>query len=93
MRQRRASIALAVTNGGRYNVSKWRRARYQGAYILYAQQKCAGSIQKLRLLSLLVNLFSWAKLPSPLPWFDKNEPVVEEVIETTETVVVEEVSE
>ena len=41
----------------------------------------------------LVNLFAWAKIPSPLPWFDKNEPVVEEVIETTETVVVEEVAE
>ena len=42
----------------------------------------------------LVNLFAWAKLPSPLPWFDKDEPVVEEVVETvTETVVVEEVAE
>ena len=42
----------------------------------------------------LVNLFAWAKLPSPLPWFDKDEPVVEEVVETvTETVVVEEVTE
>ena len=41
----------------------------------------------------LVNLFAWAKLPSPLPWFDKNEPVVEEVVETVETVVVEEVAE
>lgn len=30
----------------------------------------------------LVNLFAWAKLPSPLPWFDKDEPVVEEVTET-----------
>ena len=40
----------------------------------------------------LVNLFAWAKMPSPLPWFDKDEPVVEEVVETvTETVVVEEV--
>ena len=39
----------------------------------------------------LVNLFAWAKLPSPLPWFDKDEPVVEEVVETVETVVVEEV--
>jgi len=38
----------------------------------------------------LVNLFAWAKLPSPLPWFDKDEPVVEEVVET---VVVEEVTE
>ena len=42
----------------------------------------------------LVNLFAWAKLPSPLPWFDKDEPVLEEVVETvTETVVVEEVAE
>ena len=41
----------------------------------------------------LVNLFAWAKLPSPLPWFDKDEPVVEEVVETVETVVVEEVAE
>ena len=42
----------------------------------------------------LVNLFAWAKLPSPLPWFDKDEPVVEEVVETvTETIVVEEVTE
>jgi len=42
----------------------------------------------------LVNLFAWAKMPSPLPWFDKDEPVVEEVVETvTETVVVEEVTE
>ena len=42
----------------------------------------------------LVNLFAWAKLPSPLPWFDKDEPAVEEVVETvTETVVVEEVTE
>ena len=39
----------------------------------------------------LVNLFAWAKLPSPLPWFDKDEPVVEEVVETVETVVVEDV--
>ena len=40
----------------------------------------------------LVNLFAWAKMPSPLPWFDKDEQVVEEVVETvTETVVVEEV--
>ncbi len=40
----------------------------------------------------LVNLFAWAKMPSPLPWFDKDEPVVEKVVETvTETVVVEEV--
>ena len=40
----------------------------------------------------LVNLFAWAKLPSPLPWFDKDEPVVEEVVEVVETVeVVEEV--
>ena len=40
----------------------------------------------------LVNLFAWAKLPSPLPWFDKDEPVVEEVVETVvveETVVTE----
>ena len=29
----------------------------------------------------LVNLFAWAKLPSPLPWFDKDAPVVEEVVE------------
>ena len=29
----------------------------------------------------LVNLFAWAKLPSPLPWFDKDVPVVEEVVE------------
>lgn len=28
----------------------------------------------------LVNLFAWAKLPSPLPWFDKDEPTVEEVV-------------
>lgn len=42
----------------------------------------------------LVNLFAWAKFPSPLPWFDKDEPVVEEVVETvTETIVVEEVTE
>ncbi len=42
----------------------------------------------------LVNLFAWAKLPSPLPWFDKDEPAVEEIVETvTETVVVEEVAE
>ena len=41
----------------------------------------------------LVNLFSWAKLPSPLPWFDKDETVVEEVVETVETVVVEDVAE
>ena len=41
----------------------------------------------------LVNLFAWAKLPSPLPWVDKDEPVVEEVVETVETVVVEEVAE
>ncbi len=38
----------------------------------------------------LANLFAWAKLPSPLPWFD-DEPVVEEVV-VTETVV-EEVAE
>ena len=42
----------------------------------------------------LVNLLSWAGLPSPLPWFDKDEPVVEEVLETIpETVVVEDVTE
>ena len=42
----------------------------------------------------LVNLFAWAKLPSPLPFFDKDAPVVEEVVETvSETVVVEEVAE
>ena len=29
----------------------------------------------------LVNLFAWAKLPSPLPWFEKDAPVVEEVVE------------
>ena len=39
----------------------------------------------------LVNLFAWAKLPSPLPWFDKDKKVVEEVVETVETVVVEDV--
>ena len=42
----------------------------------------------------LSNLFAWANYPSPLPWFDKDEPVVEEVVETvSETVVVEEVTE
>ena len=35
----------------------------------------------------LCNLFAWAKLPSPLPWFGKDE-VVEEVM--VEEVVVEE---
>lgn len=29
----------------------------------------------------LVNLFAWAKLPSPLPWFDRSEPVEEVVVE------------
>lgn len=33
----------------------------------------------------LVNLFAWANLPSPLPCFDKEEPVVEEVVEAVET--------
>lgn len=32
----------------------------------------------------LVNLFAWANLPSPLPCFDKEEPVVEEVVEAAE---------
>ena len=35
----------------------------------------------------LANLFAWAKLPSPLPWFDKEEPAVEEVIDDTVTSV------
>ena len=32
----------------------------------------------------LVNLFAWANLPSPLPWFDKEEPVQEVVLEVSE---------
>ena len=36
----------------------------------------------------LANLFAWAKLPSPLPWFGKDEPVTEEVVEIQETVEV-----
>ncbi|MBQ8421262.1 MAG: hypothetical protein IJX11_03270 [Bacteroidales bacterium] len=35
----------------------------------------------------LVNLFAWAKLPSPLPWFDKGEPAVEEVVCTDDAAV------
>ena len=35
----------------------------------------------------LVNLFAWAKLPSPLPWFDKDEPAVEEVVCTDDAAV------
>ena len=36
----------------------------------------------------LANLFAWAKLPSPLPWCGKDEPVTEEVVEIQETVEV-----
>lgn len=32
----------------------------------------------------LVNLFAWADLPSPLPFFDKEEPAVEEVVADAE---------
>lgn len=32
----------------------------------------------------LVNLFAWANLPSPLPWFDKEEPVQEVILEVSE---------